>query len=266
MADKIVYNAGHGYGVNSHVDRSAPFTPIVTSRNLMLATGSGDILGFIKKIDFIQSRTITSRYELGLDEISYLSPGPAGKDDKLTVERFLIFEGSLLEMFGGNYSISALGGNGVSPQGNYGFPVNLLDFDKPFDIYIYRIGPLAGFKNDSNNSRINSKVEISIYNPVKVLDNLSHGDFIFGELNNNLFSPDQNPYELIAYYIFRECWFTSYKWSSDVGADGAMGPVVETADIRYTWFEARGGAQLKSGSSEVTSSSISSLIGELFKQ
>lgn len=49
-----------------------------------------------------------------------------------------------------------------------------------------------------------------------------------------------HPYNLIIYRAFRECWITDYKWSSDVGVNGEMAPIIEDVTIKYTFMEGHG--------------------------
>jgi len=224
-----------GWGVTNHVARGTPLVSTVTPRNLMFATGGGQILGFIQKITFSQTRTVKERHELGLDEVSYLSPGSVS-GNIISVSRFLLMEGSLLEMFGSTYSISMLGGSGVAEQGNYGLPVNLLDFDKPFDIFIYRVGPMAKIYSD----RVDGNFYEAQERKVEEMTAISGVD-LFNPFRLKTIAEGKHPYGLIAYYIFRECWFNKYEWSSNV--EGGFPPIVETGTIAYTWFESRGGSQ-----------------------
>ena len=273
------------YGLNSKVSRAVPNVSAVTSRNLIVATGSNNssILGFITFFKFGQERNIASRYELGLDEVSYLSPGAIKGDANLIdVKKILVFEGTLLEAFGKSYSEGALL-QGADNQGKDGAPQSLLDFNMPFDIYILRRGvdsftddkmktnfalpePNAGSADfrtmDLNASGLGGRGYSyggfgSRYQELDKIPTLKdyrgagqeayQGEQALIDRQNRNASTQKallketaknSPYGLIIYRAFRECWFTRWTVEIDTG-EGKMAPIIEDAQIKYTYMEGR---------------------------
>lgn len=257
------------FGLKSKVSRGVPNVHSVTGRNIIVATGSNNtnILGFIKKFEFTQKRDVKNRYELGLDEVSYLAPGAISEDgNTIKIEKFLVFEGNLLEAFGKAYSMGALL-QGGSDQGLEGAPESLLDFNKPFDIYMLRRGIMS-----MTDDKIQSDLELPIpgaeymeykeaptdweKNKAFVADKLWFGTGRQRALNEETRLINQkneeakeskdllkdaaksNPYGLIIYKAFRECWFTEYSVEVDT-EEGKFAPIIEKGSIKYTYMEGR---------------------------
>jgi len=263
------------FGLNNKVARAVPTVSTVTPRNIIVATGEVNILGFIKKIGWNQKRNVIPRYELGIEEVSYLAPGAIdGNSNTIRIEKFLVFEESLLEQFGKSYSQGALLSpplNGKVVQGTNGYPQGLLDFNKPFDIVILRRGilNLSGADNPGSISAVKAgtgagisasaenyvsgaydNLKTNLFNPIDGfrtgVNNIKNSAEAGIRAANTIVDagseggtgPEHHPYNLIVYRAFRECWFTEYSWEADTG-EGRMGPIVETATIMYTYTEGR---------------------------
>ena len=111
---------------------------VLTGRNFGVAFNGIQKIGYLQDITITDGRTISPRYELGMDEISYLAPGPhtAGKNT-VTVNKFLVFTqyDSLLDhaMYDG-YSNDPRKDSSGSDKPSI---ISLLDFYTPFDILVF---------------------------------------------------------------------------------------------------------------------------------
>jgi len=63
-------------------------TGVLTARDFNVVTANGKTIGFIQKVQFDYQRNVNARYEIGLSEISYLSPASVSTND-ISIDKFL---------------------------------------------------------------------------------------------------------------------------------------------------------------------------------
>ena len=80
------------YGLSSKIDRGVPIVRTISPRNIIVALEDSKPIGFIGKVKWGQNRSVQPRYEMGLEEVSYLAPGAIEGDQNLIdLDRFLVF-------------------------------------------------------------------------------------------------------------------------------------------------------------------------------
>ena len=105
-----------------------------TARDFILAYVGEEnpiTIGYIQTMGYNQVRNIIPRYELGMEEVSYLAPGTIeGSSNTLVVERFFVLRDALQR------ATSGLGGYSQGNRKETMVPDSLLLYNVPFNIAI----------------------------------------------------------------------------------------------------------------------------------
>lgn len=117
-----------GLDLTNRNHRGIPRNSSVLTRSINVVV-RGNVIGYIQSILPVEGRHMNKVWELGNEDMVELVPGSMD-DGTIKVNRMLLYNSRILEVFDGK---NGNHGNDTGPS----YPVSLLDFNFPFDIYIY---------------------------------------------------------------------------------------------------------------------------------
>jgi len=177
-----------GFNISNKVTRGLPgnSSALTQSINIMV---NGKVIGYIQNFAPEEGRNMARTWELGNEDVVELVPGGMS-DNNIRVERVLLYYSRLIEVFD---QTNGEQGNDVSPLQPY--PVSIMDYNFPFDIYIY----LKRFKDTARKSSG---------------------------------SKDEDAFENVLFEAYIGCWFVKYSY--EIKADATF-RLIEQATIQYTY-------------------------------